>query len=57
MYFRLNPKDYDETPIPHEDVSDIKAFEKLPMLFRVKSELAVKRAKRLLADLVAKESK
>ena len=57
MYFRLDPKDYDDTAIPHEDASSVKAFEKWPMLFRVKSELAVRRAKHLLRDLVKKENK
>ena len=49
-YYRLNPKDYDNTPIPHEDASDKKAYAEIPMLFRVRSELSVRRAKALLAD-------
>ena len=45
VYYRLDPKAYDDTSIPHEDVHEIKAYEDIPMLFRVKSNLAVKRAK------------
>lgn len=53
VYYRLDPKAYDDTSIPHEDVHNIKAYEDIPMLFRVKSNLAVKRAKGLIADMMA----
>ena len=52
VYYRLDPKAYDDTAIPHEDVHNIKAYEDIPMLFRVKSNLAVKRAKGLIADMM-----
>lgn len=51
-YYRLNPKDYDNTPIPHEDASSKKAYAEIPLLFRVRSELSVRRAKGLLADMM-----
>lgn len=51
-YYRLNPKDYDSTPIPHEDASSKKAYAEIPLLFRVRSELSVRRAKGLLADMM-----
>jgi len=52
LYFRLDPKDYDGTPIPHEDVSDLKTYKKTPMLFRLTSNLAVKRAQDLIATMM-----
>ena len=53
VYCRLDPKAYDGTSIPHEDVHETKAYEDIPMLFRVKSNLAVKRAKGLIADMMS----
>jgi hypothetical protein len=52
LYFHLDPKDYDGTPIPHEDVSDKKTYKKTPLLFRLTSNLAVKRAEDLIVTMM-----
>ena len=51
-YYKLDPKAYDDTSIPHEDASDKKAYEEIPMLFRVRSDLSVRRAEGLIADMM-----
>ena len=53
VYFALDPKEYADSPIPVEDVSGKKAFAEMPSLFRVKSDLSLRRAKKLLADMMA----
>ena len=50
LHYRLNPKDYAESPIPVEDDSSKTLYVDIPLAFRVKSKLAVKRAKHLLGD-------
>ena len=51
-YYRLDPKAYDGTTIPHEDASNKKAYAEVPMLFRVRSGLSVRRAIGLLDDMM-----
>lgn len=53
LHYRLDPKDYAESPIPVEDDSEKKLYVDIPLAFRVKSNLAVKRAKKLLADAMS----
>lgn len=53
IYYKLNFKDYENTTIPVEDLSSKKKYERLPVLFRVKSDLSVKRAKKLMDDVMA----
>ena len=60
VYFALNPKDFLDSPIPVVDSSDKVAYEEVPALLKVKSNLSVKRAKELVrlaleADGVKKE--
>jgi hypothetical protein len=55
-FFHLNPKDYDGTTIPHEDASNKKVYADTPLLLRLTSDLAVKRAKKLIADMMDKAS-
>ena len=47
VYFALNPNDFVDSPIPVADASDKVAYEEVPALLKVKSNLAVKRAKDL----------
>ncbi len=54
LHYRLDPKDYEESPIPVEDDSAKSLYVDIPLAFRVKSKLAVKRAKHLLADAMKK---
>ena len=52
LYLALNPNDYPEGQFPHKDVSNKKRHEKTPYLMKISSPLSVKRAIRLIADLV-----
>ena len=52
LYFKLDPKKYDNTPIPHGDASNKKIYEEVPMVFKVRSTLSVNRAKKLIADMM-----
>ena len=47
LHYRLDPKDYAESPIPVEDDSSKSLYVDIPLAFRVTSKLAVKRAKHL----------
>ncbi len=52
VFFNLNPKDYAESPIPVQDVSDIKKYEDTPLYLKVKSNLAVKRVAILAQKII-----
>lgn len=61
VYFALRPRDFVDSPIPVMDASDKVAYEEVPALLKVKSNLAVKRAKELVnlameADGISKEN-
>ncbi len=56
LYFALNPADYAESTIPVIDASDKNIYEETPLAFKVKSNLSVKRAKQLIADVMATEN-
>lgn len=56
LYIALNPEDYKDSPIPVDDASDKKIYKQIPLVFKVKSELSLKRAKKLVDDLMAKKS-
>jgi hypothetical protein len=55
LYMALNPEDYKDGPIPVDDASDKKMYKNIPLVFKVKSELSLKRAKKLIDDLIAKK--
>jgi hypothetical protein len=55
LYMALNPEDYKDGPIPVDDASDKKMYRDIPLVFKVKSELSLKRAKKLIDDLMAKK--
>jgi hypothetical protein len=55
LYMALNPEDYKDGPIPVDDASDKKMYKDIPLVFKVKSELSLKRAKKLIDDLMAKK--
>lgn len=44
VYFNLNPAEFVDSPIPIQDVSEIKKYSGTPAFLKVKSNLAVKRA-------------
>ena len=47
VYYALNPADYVDSPIPVVDASGKVAYEDVPALLKVKSNLSLKRAKEL----------
>ena len=56
LYFALNPEDYRETTIPVQDASEKGIYEEIPLVFKVKSGLSMKRAKQLIADCMEKDN-
>lgn len=54
LYMALDPQDYANTTFPVQDASDKKVYEAIPLVFKVKSDLSVKRAKQLIAAAFAK---
>lgn len=55
LYFALDPKDYKDSKMPLGDVSHKGIYKEIPLVFKVKSELSVRRAKQLIADAMAKD--
>ena len=53
MYFALDPNDEKYAKTPHKDASDKKTYVRTPFVFKVASPLSVKRAKVLIADVLA----
>ena len=53
LYFALDPKDYANSSIPVQDVSH-NVYKDIPLVFKVKSELSLRRAKELIADVMEK---
>ena len=56
LYFALEPSDYADSPIPVQDVGDKNLYVDIPLAFKVKSDLSIRRAKQLIADAMAKDS-
>lgn len=54
LYLALDPKDYVETKYSFTDVSDVKKYSLVPMKVKIKSNRAVKWAKELIEDMIAK---
>ena len=54
LYLALNPKDYKDSTLPIADASKKAIYKEIPLVFKVKSELSVRRAKQLIADAMAK---
>ena len=55
LYFALDPKDYEDSKMPLADVGHKGIYEEIPLVFKVKSELSLRRAKQLVADAMAKD--
>lgn len=55
LYFALDPKDYADSKMPLADVSHKGIYKEIPLVFKVKSELSLRRAKQLVADAMAKD--
>lgn len=54
VYYKLNPKDYVNSPIPAKNEGDKKKYLDVPCVLRVKSNLSVKRAVQLVGDTMSK---
>jgi len=55
IYFALNPADYANSPIPVNNAGIKNIYKDIPTVFKVRSELSVKRAKQLIADACEKD--
>ena len=55
LYFALDPKDYEDTKMPLADVGHKGIYKEIPLVFKVKSDLSLRRAKQLIADAMAKD--
>lgn len=54
LYFALNPRDYANTTLPIQDAGHKGAYKDIPLVFKVKSDLSLRRAKQLIADVMEK---
>ena len=54
LYFALNPKDYENSPIPVQDAGHKDIYKEIPLVFKVKSELSLRRASQLISDCMEK---
>ena len=55
LYFALNPDDYKDSTIPVQDASEKNIYAEIPLVFKVKSGLSMKRCKQLIADVMEKD--
>lgn len=56
LYMALNPADYKDSPMPIGDASKKNLYKEIPLVFKVKSDLSVRRAKQLIADVMVKDN-
>ena len=55
LYFALDPKAYADSTFPVGDASKKGLYKDIPLVFKVKSELSVRRAKQLIAEVAGKD--
>lgn len=55
VHFRLDPKEFVDSPLPVKDASEVKRFEEVPAFIKIKSDLAARRAI-ALGERVAEEN-
>ncbi len=55
LYFALNPADYANSTIPVQDASNKDMYAEIPLVFKVKSGLSVRRCKDLIQDVMEKD--
>ncbi len=55
LYFALNPADYADTKLPIQDASGKDMYAEIPLVFKVKSGLSVRRCKELIQDTMDKD--
>jgi hypothetical protein len=56
LYFALKPSDYKDSTLPIQDASDKEIYKDIPLVFKVKSQLSMRRAKQLIQDTMDKDS-
>lgn len=54
LYIALDPKDYADTKLPIKDASSKAMYAEIPLVFKVKSGLSLRRAEELLRDCMDK---
>ena len=57
LYFALDPKDYEGSTIPVQDASGKDMYAEIPLVFKVKSGLSVRRCKELKAEMASDKKK
>ncbi len=55
LYFALDPADYADSTIPVQDASGKDSYAEIPLIFKVKSGLSMRRAKQLIQDCMEKD--
>ena len=55
LYFALDPKDYADSKMPIDDASKHEVYAEIPLVFKVKSGLSLRRAKELIRDVMSKD--
>ena len=55
LYFALDPKKYADSTFPIGDASNKGIYKEIPLVFKVKSGLSLRRAKQLVADVMAQD--
>ncbi len=55
LYLALDPKAYKDSTFPIGDASGKGLYKEIPLVFKVKSELSVRRAKQLIGEAAAKD--
>lgn len=56
LYFALDPKDYEGSTIPVQDASGKDMYAEIPLVFKVKSGLSVRRCKELIQAVMEKDN-
>ncbi|HPS19339.1 MAG TPA: hypothetical protein PLR04_04410, partial [Bacilli bacterium] len=56
LYFALNPDDYKDSTIPVQDASNKAIYAEIPLVFKVKSALSMKRCKELIQTVMENNS-
>ena len=54
LYFALNPDDYKESTLPIQNAGHKGIYEEIPLVFKVKSGLSMRRCKQLIQDVFDK---
>ena len=55
LYFALDPEDYRDSKIPVQDAGHKGIYAEIPLVFKVKSELSMRRCKQLIQDVCEKD--